>query len=125
MDSITIENLRLTCIIGCYPEERVKPQNLSLTLTLHCDTCRAAASDQLADAIDYDALSQKIRALAAQKQRQLLEALAEDIASLCLRESDAQAVTVQLRKPGVPAAADAAVVTITRTQNSASTGSVR
>ncbi|MDD4539652.1 MAG: dihydroneopterin aldolase [Lentisphaeria bacterium] len=125
MDSITIENLRLTCIIGCYPEERVKPQNLSLTLTLHCDTRRAAASDQLADAIDYDALSQKIRAMAAQKQRQLLEALAEDIASLCLRESDAQAVTVQLRKPGVPAAADAAVVTITRTQNSASTGSVR
>ncbi|MDQ0288109.1 dihydroneopterin aldolase [Oligosphaera ethanolica] len=125
MDSITIENLRLTCIIGCYPEERVNPQTLSLTLTLFCDTRRAAASDQLADAIDYDALSQKIRAMAAQKQRQLLEALAEDIASLCLRESDAQAVTVQLRKPGVPAEAAAAVVTITRTQNSASTGGVR
>lgn len=125
MDSITIENLRLTCIIGCYPEERVKPQTLSLTLTLFCDTRRAAASDQLADAIDYDALSQKIRAMAAQKQRQLLEALAEDIASLCLRESDAQAITVQLRKPGVPAEAAAAVVTITRTQNSASTGGTR
>lgn len=122
MDSITIENLRLNCIIGCYPAERVKPQTLSLTLTLFGDTRRAAISDQLADAIDYDALSQKIRAMASEKQRQLLEALAEDIARLCLRESDAKAVTVQLRKPGVPAEADAAVVTITRAQNSAATG---
>lgn len=114
MDKVTIENLRLSCMIGCYPEERLAPQSLLLTLTLHTDIRRAASSDQLDDAIDYDALAKKIAVLAAQQQRRLLEALAEDIAALCLRESPAAAVTVLLRKPGVPAAADAASVEITR-----------
>jgi dihydroneopterin aldolase len=114
MDRIRIEKLRLPCIIGCYPAERQQAQTLLLTLTLHGDIRRAAASDQLADAMDYDALAQQLRSLAAKKQRHLLEALAEDIAAHCLAACAVRAVSVELRKPDVPAAADAAVVCITR-----------
>ena len=99
MDKILITNLRAHGIIGVYAHERQMPQDILINITLFTNTRDAAKSDSLDDCINYDALSQKVRAHAERVQRLTVEALAEDIASLCLAEVDVKKTLVRLEKP--------------------------
>jgi FolB domain-containing protein len=99
-DRIILRELRLRCIIGTLPAERLAPQEVLATVVLRCDLAAAGASDDLADTIDYATLHDRIVTLAEGSSFQLLEALAESIASLCLAIPAVAAVTVTLDKPG-------------------------
>ena len=99
MDKILIANLRAHGIIGVYDEERVTPQDILINITLYTDTRAAAKSDLLDDCINYDALSQKVRYHAENSQRLTVEALAEDIAKICLEEARVKKVRVRVEKP--------------------------
>ncbi|MCF6278178.1 MAG: dihydroneopterin aldolase [Anaerolineales bacterium] len=99
MDKILITNLRARGILGVYARERVTPQDMLLNITLYTDTRQAAVSDALEDCVNYDALSQKVRAHAESAQRQTVEALAEDIAAICLAEDGVKKVRVRVEKP--------------------------
>jgi hypothetical protein len=53
-DAICIENMVVHGIVGAKPRERVKPQALVVSMTLHTDFSFVAKTDYLADAeIDY------------------------------------------------------------------------
>ena len=62
-DRIFIRDLALRCIIGIFPEERREKQDIIINVILEADLTPAAASDQLADTVDYKALKKKILAL--------------------------------------------------------------
>ncbi len=100
MDSIRITDLRARCIIGVNPEERHEKQDVVLNLALYTDLRRAAQSDRFEDAVDYRELKKRIISLVEASQRQLLEALAEDIAGVCLAHPAVRAVRVRVDKPG-------------------------
>jgi dihydroneopterin aldolase len=114
MDKILIRNLHIQCILGVYDWERHTPREVIVSLELGTDTKPAALSDDLADCVDYDLLSQQIRALAEAARRLTVEALAEDIADHCLRNSRIQEVTVRVEKPGAVTGADSVGVEIFR-----------
>lgn len=99
MDKILITNLHAHGIIGVYTHERETPQDILINITLTTDTRRAAKTDSLEDCINYDALSQKIRAHAENARRLTVEALAEDIAKLCLEEVGVKKTLVRVEKP--------------------------
>ena len=99
MDKIIITNLRAHGIIGVYDEERIVPQDILINITLYTDTRRAAETDSLDDCINYDALSQKVRAHAETAQRLTVEALTEDIAEICLEEAGVEKTLVRVEKP--------------------------
>jgi len=99
MDKILITNLRAHGIIGVYDEERVTPQEILINITLYTDTRHAAETDSLENCINYDALSQKIRAHAENARRLTVEALAEDIAKICLAEVGVKKTLVRVEKP--------------------------
>ncbi len=99
MDKIIIKNLKVYGIIGIYEHERTTPQNILINLTLYTNTRRAAKTDDLADCVNYDALSQKVRTHTENAKRLTVEALAEDIASLCLMEKGVKKVRVCVEKP--------------------------
>ena len=99
MDKILITNLRVHGIIGVYEHEREIPQDILINITLFTDTRPAAKSDSLDDCIDYGTLSQKIRAHAENAQRLTVEALAEDIAQICLAEVGVKKTLVRVEKP--------------------------
>ena len=99
MDKILITNLRAHGILGVYDEERITPQEILINITLYTDTRRAAKSDALEDCINYDALSQKIRIHAEGARRLTVEALAEDIAQICLAEVGVEKTLVRVEKP--------------------------
>ncbi|NQD36405.1 dihydroneopterin aldolase [Permianibacter sp. IMCC34836] len=111
MDTIYLRDIELAVTIGAFAWEQKISQKLLLTLTLKVDTRAAAASDELADALDYGAVLSRVQALAAELSPEqpvrLLETFAERIATTILAEfGKVQSLTVDLAKvfifPQVP-----------------------
>jgi FolB domain-containing protein len=114
MDKIILKNIRLRGIIGVYDWERALPQEMVISITLFTDTRQAGISDRLADCVDYDSLAQQVRAHAQKAARQTIEALAEDVARICLKEAGVKKVIVYVEKPGAVTFAESAGVEIER-----------
>ena len=111
MNIVYIKGLRARAVIGVYEWERHLRQTLVLDLELASDTVRAAASDQIADALDYAALSRRVVALVEGSEFQLIETLAEAVAAMIRREFGVAWLRLRLSKPGaVPEAEDVGVI---------------
>ncbi len=105
-DRIVLRDVELHALIGVYAHERAAPRRLRLQLELACDARRAAATDALADTLDYDAIVQRLRLLAVQERPALLETFAQRIAAVLHDEFGVAALRLRLEKPGaVPGAA--------------------
>lgn len=116
MDKIIIRDLRVRGILGVHAWERVTPRDIIINITLYTDTRRAGRTDDIADCVDYGALAKNVRAHAARAARRTIEALANDIASLCLQEANVRKVVVRVDKPGAVPEAFSAAVEVTRTR---------
>jgi len=100
MDKTFIKDLVVRGIIGVNDWEREKPQEILINITAFSDTRRAAESDDLADCVDYSAMARKVEAHAGRAARFTVEALANDLAALCLEQEGVQRVIVRVEKPG-------------------------
>ncbi len=100
MDTITISGLKLETVIGVHAWERAASRTLRADLELGTDIRPAAASDDVADTIDYQAVAERLQAFAADARYQLLEALAEAMAELLQREFGIPWLRLRLDKPG-------------------------
>jgi 7,8-dihydroneopterin aldolase/epimerase/oxygenase len=106
MNSVYIRGLRAQAVIGIHDWERLVRQPLVVDLEMVSDTARAAASDAIADALDYAAVSQQVIALVEGSQFQLLETLAQAIATMIMREFAVPWLRLRLGKPGAVAEAE-------------------
>lgn len=114
MDMIFVERLEVLTIIGVYDWERHAQQKVIIDLEISTDTKAAGLTDNLERTIDYGTLCTRITELAAQSSYQLLEALGENIAALCLEDQRAKSVSVKLCKPTAVSNAGGVGVKITR-----------
>lgn len=114
MDKVFIRGLKAESVIGAYEWERGIRQQVLIDLELSTDFSRAAASDALPDALDYAAVSAAVIGAVEAASYQLLEALAEHLATLVLTHFSVQAVVLTLTKPGAVPAAEAVGVRIER-----------
>jgi dihydroneopterin aldolase len=102
-DQIQLRGLRVDAICGVLPHERTTPQPLSFDVDIDADLASAGASDDLADTIDYGAVSAEVERVALSLQPQLLEHLADRVALAVLAlDRRADAVTVCVRKLDPP-----------------------
>jgi len=69
-----------------------------LDIDLYTDISAAAASDDLADALDYQALAERVCDFAGNNSFNLIETMVERLAALILDEFDVQKVTIKLDK---------------------------
>lgn len=106
MNTVYIKGLRAQAVIGVYDWERLIRQPLVMDLEMASDTARAAATDTIADALDYAAISQQVIALVEGSEFQLLESLAEAIATMVMREFGVPWLRLRLGKPGAVAEAE-------------------
>ena len=113
-DKIVITRLHVRGILGLNAWERETPQDLLINVEMYTDTRPAGRSDDLAESVDYDQVAKQIRLLVEQGRRFTVEALAEDIAAICLGHSGVQKVTVRLEKPGAIAEAAGVGIEIER-----------
>ena len=100
MDKVSIKDLVARGIIGVNDWEREKPQEILINIIVFTDTRRAAKSDNLADCVDYRKLSKKVQAHAESAARFTVEALANDLADICLAVKGVEKTTVRVEKPG-------------------------
>ena len=111
MNSVYIKGLRAEAVIGVYDWERNIRQPLVLDLEMASDTLCAAASDQIADALDYAEISRSVIALVEGSEYQLLETLAEAVAQLVRGDFGVPWLRLRLSKPGaVEEAEDVGVI---------------
>jgi FolB domain-containing protein len=100
MDKVFIKDLLVRGIIGIRDWEREKEQDILINVTVYTDTTRAAETDDINDCVDYSALAKKIQSHAETAARLTVEALANDLARLCLEEKLVRKVVVRVEKPG-------------------------
>jgi dihydroneopterin aldolase len=103
MDRITLSSMRYEGLVGASEEERAFPQLLEVDLVVEADLSTAAASDALADTIDYGPLVSLTERTVEQGSYSLLEGLAGALADGVLAAAPrAMAITVRVRKLAVP-----------------------
>jgi len=113
-ERIFIRDLRVTCIIGINPRERVEPQDVLINIGMECDLAAACMSDAIADTVNYKTLKDELVGACAQSSFFLIERLADDIASRCLKEPRVRRVTVCVDKPGALTGARSVAVEVER-----------
>ena len=101
-DRITLRGMQFAGIHGVGEEERAFPQLIEVDLEVETDLTRAAASDEVADTIDYGPLVAICREVVESGSQKLLEAIGGAIVSRVLDATRADAVTVRVRKLAVP-----------------------
>jgi FolB domain-containing protein len=99
MDKIIITDLSTRGIIGVHSDEREHHQEIVVNIILFTDTEKAGHSDEITDTVSYSSISKKVRAHAESVQRFTVEALAEDIAGICLEDPGVKKVQVRVEKP--------------------------
>ena len=114
MDKVFIEGLDVDTVIGAYDWERQIRQRLLLDLEMTFDCHRAGASDALADSLDYNAVAGAVTALVQASRCELLEALAERVAAMVLREFPVAHLRLCVRKPGAVKNAAAVGIVVER-----------
>lgn len=103
MDRITLSSMRFEGRVGTSDEERTFPQMLEVDLVVEADLSDAAASDALAETVDYGPLVELTERTVEAGEFSLLEGLAGALASGALASSPRiAAVTVRVRKLAVP-----------------------
>ncbi|UCE87243.1 MAG: dihydroneopterin aldolase [Deltaproteobacteria bacterium] len=114
-DRIHVQDLLLRTIIGVHDWEREARQDVRINLVLEVDLGPASRSDDLADSVDYRALTKRVIAHVEASSYGLLERLAGSIADLALAEfPKLSAITVKVDKPGALRFARSVAVEIRR-----------
>lgn len=99
MDKVFLNDLKIDTIIGIYEWERNIKQTLQFDLEMDWDIRPAAASEDINDALDYDAMSKTIVRFVEQSSYQLIETLAEDLCQLLIKEFSIPKIKLTLTKP--------------------------
>ncbi|WP_124949407.1 dihydroneopterin aldolase [Sulfuriferula thiophila] len=101
MDTLFLRDFRLQMIIGIYEWERKVPQTVQLDLEIGLPHSRACQTDDVADSINYADVAQRIRDTIAQRDFNLVEALAEHVAQVVLTEFGSPWIKVCVTKLAV------------------------
>lgn len=100
MDKTFIKDLLVRGVIGVNDWERKRTQDILINATVFSDTTKAGETDDIQYCIDYSKLAKKLQAHAESAARLTVEALANDLAKLCLEIDGVQKVIVRVEKPG-------------------------
>lgn len=100
MDRIVLQDLRVDAVIGIWEWERRVRQTVSLDLEMSTDVRRAAATDNIEDALDYKRIAKRLIGCVESSEFKLVETLAETLARIVVTEFDVNWVRLSVSKPG-------------------------
>jgi FolB domain-containing protein len=114
LDKIIIKNLLVRGIIGINDWEREKPQDILINVEVMADLRKAGETDAIEDAVNYRTIAKKVITHTETVGRFTVEALASDIAKICLAEPGAISARVRVEKPGALRFAESVGVEVER-----------
>jgi len=97
-DRLKLSGIKIFPHIGVTPEERAAPQECEADVVISGDWSAAAATDDLADSIDYCLILEKVQTVAAEREYVLLETLVHAIVQKVLTDFPVGSVKVKIRK---------------------------
>ena len=100
MDKIFLHELKVETIIGIWEWERKIRQTVVIDLEMSADIAKAAATDDVADTLNYKSVAKRVQGFVADSRFQLVETLAEKIAEIIREEFSVAWVRVVVHKPG-------------------------
>ena len=101
-DRIELRGLTVRGHHGVFEHERRDGQDFKVDITVWIDLDTAAASDDLADTLDYGALARRAADVVAGPPRNLIETVAGEIAEGVMTDERVHAVEVVVHKPSAP-----------------------
>ncbi|MDP6822547.1 MAG: dihydroneopterin aldolase [Dehalococcoidia bacterium] len=113
-DRIHITGLRVSCIIGINDWERTTKQEVVIDITLHADLTKPGETDDIDDTVNYRDISKAVQAHVEASSYGLIEAMARNIATICLEPEAIVRADVSVQKPGALRGADSVGVEISR-----------
>jgi FolB domain-containing protein len=117
MDKVVIKNILARGIIGIRDWERNLPQDILINIDVYTSIRRQNSPDNISECVDYSQLTKKVIHLAETAKRFTVEALAEDIAQICLEDPRILKTTVRVEKPGAVRFAESVGVEIERSRD--------
>ena len=114
-DFVSVRDLSVDAVIGVHAWERDVEQTLLVSVDMAADVRKAAANDDLADALDYSAVAATIAAVLRDGKFRLIETAAEHIAGRLLADFPLTWLRLELRKP-IAAGGYTAAITLERTR---------
>jgi dihydroneopterin aldolase len=114
LDIVFIEDLRIDTIIGIYDWEREVKQTIALDIEMAADNVKPASSENIADALNYKAVSKRMIAFTEESRFQLVETLAEHLVEIILNEFNVPWCRLKLSKLGAVTGSRAVGVIIER-----------
>lgn len=100
MDKVFIEDLLVRGIIGVTERERSQPQDIVINITLFADITEGGRTDDIEKCVNYRTVAKAVIAHIESVSRYTVEALATDLAKLCLDMPGVREATVRVEKPG-------------------------
>lgn len=116
MDKVIIQGLSIQTTIGFYAWEKEIKQTLVIDLSMGWNIAAAAENDELAKTLDYAAISERIAVFANENPVDLIETLAERLASFLMKEYKIPWLNLRIGKPGAVHNAQTVGVEIERGQ---------
>jgi len=99
-DRVFLRGLTAECIIGFIDWERRVRQTVVIDLEVPVDCRRAAATDEVADTVDYKKVAKRVLAFIEASEFKLVETLAHRLAMTLLEEFGLEWVRLEVNKPG-------------------------
>ena len=97
-DSILIQSLAVSTLIGVYPEERLAKQTLTFDIEMNTCIQASAESDDVRHAVNYAEVCARVAAWVERSAFQLIESVADMVASQLLAEFSIEAVRLTVYK---------------------------
>jgi len=115
MDKVYIKGLSIQTTIGFFQWEKEIKQTLVIDLAMGWNTANAAINDELAKTLDYADISVAIEKFANDNPVDLIETLAERLASYLMTQYHIPWLKLSIGKPGAVHNAETVGVEIERT----------
>ena len=114
MDILEINRLRVHTEVGCSPNELGKKRKIIITIHVRISTKRAGETDRVEDTIDYRTITKDVLFHVENKRYNLIEAVATDVARICVVRHGVPSVKVIVEKPNAVTFSESSIVTIER-----------
>jgi len=101
-DVIRLSGLRVHGRHGVYDFERDAGQDFVIDVELALDLAPAATSDDVTDTVHYGELAGRLAEIVAGEPVNLIETLADRLATACLADQRVATATVTVHKPQAP-----------------------
>ena len=102
MDCIILERMIFYGYHGLKAEEKSLGQRFIVDLKVELDLSTAGASHQISDTAHYGNMYRVVKRIMEGPSKNLIEALAEDVATTILKDFDISSVSIKISKPDVP-----------------------